>query len=202
MIFKYNFTFDIKLIENFIKTRNLKILDYGCGIGTWSKNNLIKSSVKKITLYDKNKKLIKILKKKYNHKKIEINFNLKNIIKKRNYNLIFMSSVIQYINYYEFEKLIKNILNSKKKQKKKLFIIITDIPKFVRPIELLFMPIFNFKRFIFVLGMFFNKEYKKIKFYLYKKEDFNFLDKNFEIYFEQNLHDLKYLRYTVILKSK
>ena len=71
MIFKYNFTFDIKLIENFIKTRNLKILDYGCGIGTWSKNNLIKSSVKKITLYDKNKKLIKILKKNIIIKKLK-----------------------------------------------------------------------------------------------------------------------------------
>ena len=64
MIFKYNFTFDIQSIESLIKTRNLKILDYGCGTGTWSKNSLAKSSVKKITLYDKNKKLIKILKKK------------------------------------------------------------------------------------------------------------------------------------------
>ena len=157
---------------------------------------------KKITLYDKNKKIIKFLKKKYNHKKIEINFNLKNIIKKRNYNLIFMSSVIQYINYYEFKKLIKIILDHKKKGKKKLFIIITDIPKFPRPMELFLLPIVNFKRFIFVLGMFFNKEYKKLKFYIYKKEDFNFLDKNFKISFKQNLHDLKYLRYTVILKSK
>ena len=184
MIFKYNFTFDIKLIQSFIKTRNLKILDYGCGTGAWSKNSLTKSSVKKITLYDKNKKLIKILKKKYNHKKVEINFNLKSIIKKKDYNLIFVSSVIQYINYYEFRKLIENILNNKKKRKKNLFIIITDIPKFARPIELLLMPIFNFKRFIFVLSMFFNKEYKKLKFYIYKKEDFNFLDKNFKISFE------------------
>ena len=113
-----------------------------------------------------------------------------------------MSSVIQYINLGQFKKLIKNIFNIKKNKKKKLFIIITDIPNLPRPIEFFLMPIFNIKRFIFVLTMIFNKEYKKINFNLYKKKDFYFLKKDFQLSFKQNIHDLKYLRYTLILKSK
>ena len=83
MIFKYNSVLDIKQIQNLIRIKNLKILDFGCGTGAWSQNNLKDKNIKKITLYDKNKQLIKILKKKYNQKKIEINFNFKNIIKKK-----------------------------------------------------------------------------------------------------------------------
>ena len=202
MIFKYNFIFDTKLIQSFVKIKNLKILDFGCGTGVWSNKNLRYKNIKKVTLYDNNKKLIKILKKKYSHKKIEVNFNFENIIKKSSYNLVIMSSVIQYINLGQFKKLIKNIFNIKKNKKKKLFIIITDIPNLPRPIEFFLMPIFNIKRFIFVLTMIFNKEYKKINFNLYKKKDFYFLKKDFQLSFKQNIHDLKYLRYTLILKSK
>jgi len=202
MIFKYNFNFNIKLIQSLVKTKQLKILDFGCGTGAWSRNDLKDKNIKKITLYDKNKKLIKILKKKYNYKKIEINFDLKKIIKKRYYNLVIMSSVIQYINHNEFRKLIKIIFQNKKRKKEKLFIIITDIPKLPRPFEFFLIPIFSLKRFVFALVMLFNEEYKKLNFYLYKKEDFDFLKENFKISFTQNIHDLKYLRYTLILKSK
>ena len=64
------------------------------------------------------------------------------------------------------------------------------------------MPFFNLKRFIFVLKMIFSSKYKKINFYLHRKEDFYFLKKKFNILYTQNIHDLKYLRYSLILKSK
>ena len=71
MIFKYNYIFDITLIQSFTKIRKLKILDFGCGTGVWSQNNLKNKNIKKITLYDKNKRLIKILKKNIIKKKLK-----------------------------------------------------------------------------------------------------------------------------------
>ncbi len=125
-----------------------------------------------------------MLKKKYKHKKIEINFNFKNVIKKKNYNLILMSSVIQYISIKKFKKLIEIIYQSRKKQQNKFFLIITDIPVLSRPIEFILMPFFNLKRFFFVFKMIFDKKYKKLNYYLYKKEDFYFLKKKISY----NLH--------------
>ena len=146
MIFKCSSVLNIKQIQNLIRIKKLKILDFGCGIGAWSQKNLKNKNIKKITLYDKNKGLIKILKRKYDQKKVEINFNFEDIIRKRNYNLVIISSVIQYISIIKFKKLIEIISKSKKKRKEKLFIIITDIPILPRPFEFVLMPFFNLKR--------------------------------------------------------
>ena len=48
-----------RILNKYISKKKI-ILDYGCGEGVWSS-----SVVKKIYLYDKNKKLIPFLKKKY-----------------------------------------------------------------------------------------------------------------------------------------
>ena len=202
MIFKYNSFLNIKLIQNLVRTKNLKILDFGCGTGVWSQNNLKNKNIKNIILYDKNKKLIKILKKKYSQKKVKINFSLKSIIKKKNYNLVIISSVIQYMSIAEFKKIINLIAQNKRKQKGNFHIIITDIPVLPRPLEFILMPFFNIKRFLFFLSVIFNHDYKKLKFYLHEKKDFSFLKNKFKIIFTKNIHDLKYLRYSIVLKLK
>ena len=202
MIFKYNSIFNIKLIQSLTKIKQLKILDFGCGVGVWSQSNLNNKNIKKIILYDKNKKLIKILKKKYNQKKITINFNFRDIVKKRSYNIVIMSSVIQYMSIAKLTKLIETVSQNKKKSKKKLFIIITDIPVLPRPFEFVLMPFFNLKRFFFTAKMIFDKEYKKLDFYLHEKSEFKFLEKKFDVLYAQNINDLKYLRYSLILKLK
>ncbi len=202
MIFNYNSIIDIKKIKRLTKIKKLKILDFGCGTGVWSEEDIKSKDVEKIILYDKNKLLIKFLKKKYNQKKIEINFNFKNIVKKKNYNLVILSSVIQYMNILKFKKLIEALNKNKKKQNKKLFIIITDIPTLPRAFEFFLMPFFNLKRFFFSFKIIFNNEYQKLDYYLHNRNDFIFLKKKFDFKYSKNIHDLKYLRYSLILKSK
>ena len=202
MIFKYNSILDIKKIQNFTKIKKFEILDFGCGTGVWSQQNLNDKNIKRITLYDKNKTLIKILKKKYTQKKIKINFSFKNAVKSQRYNLIIISSVIQYMSIAKFKELIKIFLKNKKIKKKNFFVIITDVPSFPRPFEFILMPFFNLKRFFYVFKMIFSGEYQKLNYYLHKKRDFDFLRKKFKVEYYQNFHDLKYLRYSLILKLK
>ena len=49
-------------IDDLIKdTKAETLLDFGCGIGIWSRKDLRQSFVQKITLYDKNNRLKKKL---------------------------------------------------------------------------------------------------------------------------------------------
>ena len=83
MIFQYKYELKLSQLLKFINFKKLNILDFGCGIGNWSAKDIKSQIVEKITLYDKNKKLIKNLKKKYSNKKVNINFNYKNLKKKK-----------------------------------------------------------------------------------------------------------------------
>jgi 2-polyprenyl-3-methyl-5-hydroxy-6-metoxy-1,4-benzoquinol methylase len=184
---------------NLISIKKLEILDFGCGNGVWELNKINNKRIKKIVLYDKNKKLLPKLRKKYKNIKIKINFNFNSLVNNKKYNLIIFSSVIQYIRKSDFIKIIEKITKNKKN---KIFIAIIDIPFLPRPLEFILMPFFNLRRFFYVLKIFFLKKYKKLDYYTYKKNDFNSLKKKFKIKYIRNLHDLIYLRYSLILESR
>jgi 2-polyprenyl-3-methyl-5-hydroxy-6-metoxy-1,4-benzoquinol methylase len=184
---------------NLINIKKLEILDFGCGNGIWELSKINNKRIKKIVLYDKNKKLLPKLRKKYKNIKIKINFNFNSLVNNKKYNLIIFSSVVQYIQKSDFIKIIEKITKNKKN---KTFIAIIDIPFLPRPLEFILMPFFNLRRFFYVLKIFFLKKYKKLDYYTYKKNDFNPLKKKFKIKYIRNLHDLIYLRYSLILESK
>lgn len=179
--------------------KKLNILDFGCGVGTWSNNDLGNSSFKKITLYDKNKKLLNFLKEKYKNKKVEINFNKKKIIRNsKKYDLVIFSSVVQYMNKNEFKKIL---IDFEKKSKKITFLII-DIPKYPGFIEFILLPFFNIKRFFFSVNLIFNNQYKKTKRYNHNFESYDFIKNKFKIEKIENLYDLRFLRYTLVIKKR
>jgi hypothetical protein len=172
----------LKIIKN-----NSTILDYGCGKGVWSS-----SVVKKFYLYDKNKKLIPFLKKKYS----KSNFY---ILKKPIFNKeVFLSnSVIQYIDDKNLHLLKKKIID------KFNIIIFSDIPKYPRIIEGIISIIFNPQRLLLALYYFFNHEYRKLGFY-YRSFDkiVSVLNKYYNIQIIENLTEEKITRYTIVFKKK
>ena len=186
-----------KRFTHIVKKKRINILDFGCGVGAWSESDIKNKSFKKITLFDKNRKLISSLKKKYKDKKININFNKKEIFKKK-YDLVVLCSVIQYISKNEFKKLIVNL---KSKSKKTTFLII-DIAKYPRYFEFILLPLFNIKRFLVSIGLILNKDYIKTKKYHHNFENYNFLKKKYKIEKILNVCDLKFLRYTLVIKEK
>ena len=171
-----------KIIRNYYS-----VLDYGCGIGVYQ------DSKKKIFLYDKNKFLYKILKKKYQKKK---NFK---IIKKpiyKNIDVILLNSCLQYLNEKEFKILASKIRNNFK------LIIFSDIPKYSRLIEGIILIFINPLRILEFCKFSFNRNYHKLGFY-YRNQDQ--IVKNFKGYSskkKENLNNENFTRYTLILKRK
>ena len=202
MIFDYLGQIDLKEIKKVTKLRKLRILDFGCGIGIWSRKDLKQSFVQKITLYDKNNKLQKKLNEKYIEKKINVVFDLRKILQKNDFNLVIISSVVQYMNIFKLKKIIHKISKNFYRKNHKLYIIITDIPKFSRVVEFILLPFFNINRFFCSIKYFTNKDYKKLTYYRHEEKDFFFLKKNFYIKKSKNLRGLKFLRYSLILKLK
>jgi 2-polyprenyl-3-methyl-5-hydroxy-6-metoxy-1,4-benzoquinol methylase len=199
MIFNYKFNIDLKRISSLVVSKKIRVLDFGCGTGSWDENQIKKlRKLSKITLYDKDKNFIKLLKDKYKHNKIKINFNLKSILKKNDYNLVIFSSVIQYLKKKELEHLI----NLFSRNKKEITIIIIDIPFLPRIWEFLLLPIFNIKRFFFSLKLIFSKKYLTNEYNVYAKKYFAKYRKTFNLKLRPNFHDLPILRYSIILKRK
>lgn len=197
-IFKYFSKLQTGKFIKIVGKKKLNILDFGCGVGTWSNNDLRNSSFKKITLYDKNKKLLNFLKEKYKNKKVEINFNKKKILRNsKKYDLVIFSSVVQYMNKNEFKKIL---IDFEKKSKKITFLII-DIPKYPSFLEFILLPFFNIKRFFFSVNLVFNNRYKKTKKYNHNFESYDFLKNKFKIEKIENLYDLRFLRYTLVIKK-
>ena len=198
-IFKYFSKLDTVTIAKIINKKKINVLDYGCGVGTWTKKDLINKSFNKITLYDKNQKLYNYLKEKYKNRKVLINFNKNKVLENnKNYDLVVLSSVAQYLSKNELRK----ILNKLKNRSKKTVYLIIDIPKFPNYIEFILLPFFNIKRFFFSLSLIFNAEYKKIKIYNHNYKSYKFLKKQYKIKKISNLYDLKFLRYTLMIETK
>ena len=177
--------FNKKKFFNIVKSYN-SILDYGCGYGVLS------SSKKKIFLFDPDKKLFLLLKKKYK------NNNLFKILRKPKFNNIdvfFMNSVLQYLT-------IKELNFLKKKMKNFKIVIISDIPRYSRPIEVFVLLLTNPKRLLHgIINIITKKEpYTKLPFSTYSHTKIRKIFKNYNIKFLVNLDNAKFSRYAIILK--
>ena len=169
--------------------RNYKsVLDYGCGYG------ILENSNKKIYLYDQDKKLIPMLKKKY---KKNNSFKVLKNSKFKNIDVFFMNSVFQYLSNSQITFLKNKMSNFK-------IVLISDIPKYPRILEALFLVFLNPRRLILGLINFIKKKepYTKLKFTSYSIKEIKETFKNFEIKIIPNLDNVKFTRYTIILKIK
>ncbi len=173
----------LKIIQNYNS-----ILDYGCGYGIFKKSNKINY------LYDSNKKLIPILKKKY---KKNTSFKILKSPKFKNVDVFFMNSVFQYLSSHQINILKKKMSNFK-------IIIISDIPKFSRGVEAFLLIFFNPIRLFRGIISFVKKDepYTKLKFNYYSIKDIKKIFKKFKIQIISNLDNVKFTRYTIILKKK
>ena len=149
-----------KNIIDRVNIKNAQILDFGCGLSTFSKKDLDKIS--NIIYYDKNIELKPLYKN-------ELFFSQINKIKKFKFDLIIISSVIQYLNKNELSKtllLLKTLLNDKG------CILILDIPIYNRYFEFIFWFFFDFNRFLKAIKLISNNLYLKEKYYKHNLYDF------------------------------
>ena len=164
-----------------------------------SKIKKINKEINSIYFYDKNKDLISLLKRKYNSKKIFIEFN-KNKIFKKKINLIIFSSVIQYMSDNELCKIFSKI--SKLYKNKKIYILINDHPLNHRLIELFALPFINIRKFIFSISLIFKIEYLLTQYYSHNIHSKKYIINNFIIKDMGFVSDMKYLRGKFLLISK
>ena len=143
-------------------------------------------------LYDKNTSFRKLIKNRYiGNKNIRI-FN-----NKFNQEVCLINSTIQYMSDKELVSLSKRISNYKK-------IIISDIPKYPRVIELFLLFFFLQKQFLIKIKFLFNKDYLKVQFYSRKKyEIINFFPNHkSQVFINLNNESTKSGRYTLVFNKK
>ena len=141
-------------------------------------------------MYDKNKKLKSLIKKKY-----EKNSFIKwtpslNV----NYNIVFVNSTIQYLTLKSYKSLVSYFF-----KKKVDMIIISDIPKYPFYLEAFFCIFINLNRILISFKYLFQKNYN---FYSYKNK-FNLIIKNRNYKYElhKNINEDKLLRYTLVFRK-
>ena len=202
ILFKYNYKLfdlnDILKIKKNYKIKKLNILDFGCSTGVWDEKKLQKNLID-VYLYDKNKELLPILKKKYKNKNIFISFDKKKIFKKK-INLIIFSSVLQYMSNIEVDKVFLEII--RKYRNKKIFIIINDLPIYPRYIEFFLLPLINLRVFFYSLTLIFNRRYLKINYFHHRIYNRSIFKKNFHIKELGYSKDMKFLRKRLLLSFK
>ena len=201
-IFQTNYElFNLKDLYNIrkrFKIKKLSILDYGCGRAIHFDDKIDPNQINSVYLYDKNKKLKTYLKKKFkNRKKIFVNFNKDQVFNNK-INLIIFSSVIQYIGDQELEKIFVQIV--KKYKKKKIYVFLNDIPTKNRFIEFLFLPLIDFKKFLYSLTLIFNMNYLNLKFYLHDIKKKIYITNNFSIKNLGYMSNNKYFREKYLLE--
>jgi len=201
-IFDYKYVLldfkDILKIKKKFRLKKLNILDFGCGIGFWEFEQI--KIINNIILFDKNKKLIPYLKKKYSkNKNISINFNKKEVFKK-NINIILISSVIQYMNNLELEELFSEI--SKKYNKKEIIVFINDHPVNFRIVEFFLLPFINIRKFFESLKLILRIKYLKTNYYKHDLKQKKFIKKRFNVTDFGYIEDMKFLRKKFILTLK
>ena len=177
-----------KFINYLPKKKNL-ILDFGCGNGSFD-SKINSKKIKKIFMYDKNKKLKFYIKNKYiKNPKVEWIDNLN-----RTFNIVLINSTIQYLTIKQYKALMLFFF-----RKKVELIIIADIPKYPFYIEAFFCFFIDIKKIFKSVKYLFQKNYN---FYYYKKKNDFFLDNsNYKFESSKNFNKDKILRYSIIYKK-
>ena len=118
-------------------------------------------------------------------------------INKKKYDVVLLNSVSQYLSFYEYKKLI-NFFYSKRIKK----IIISDIPKFPRFIEVFILMITSPKELVMGLSYIINKNYIKMGYFYKNRSQIMLKNSNYFFKFEKNLASNIFSRYTLIIQKK
>jgi len=195
---EYIKTVNQKLINNLrtsgLIKKNDDVLDFGCGIGIWDSEKSTSVFFHDLYLYDENIENLEFCKKKYPHYNI-----LNNLNDNLHVNVIFVNSVIQYINTNDLEKLFDKFASILKNDG---IVIISDIPKYSRILEYGLTFFSNFNLFKIQTRQLLSKSYRKTHYYLHSFDELIMLSqKKFTHDKNKNL-DINSNRYSVLFKKK
>ena len=189
----YTTKLNFKKFFSILPNKKNIILDYGCGNGIFQKIHLKNKKIKLIKMVDKNKKLKKFIINKYQG--IRGMDWVENLNEK--YDIVFMNSVIQYIDQNEYKKIIKFFIGKKIK-----LILISDIPKYPRFLEGIFLFFINPFKLFKGIQYIFQRDYIKNGFFFKKLDELIVPNNNYEYKIEKNLNDDIFLRYSLIIKKR
>ena len=146
--FKERYKFLTNKLENLFEKnlkKNIKILDYGCGNGTFS---IALSNYGSVTAVDGSENMIKLAEKKMTYKKIKnINFvlsDLNHYTSNEKFRLVFCSSVMEYLENFSIhlDKLHRSL-----EKNGTLLLTLPNSRSFYRLIELFLFKLFNIPKY-------------------------------------------------------
>ena len=195
---EYIKTINQKLINSLRTSRLIKkdddVLDFGCGRGIWDSEKSTSDLFHDLYLYDENPENLEFCKKKYPHYNI-----LNNLNDNLHVNVIFVNSVIQYINTNDLEKLFDKFASILKNDG---IVIISDIPKYPRILEYGLTFFSNFNIFKIQTRHLLSKSYRKTHYYLHSLHELIMLSKKNFTYSKNKNLDINSNRYSVLFKKK